>query len=534
MRHFHLRSICLYLVNILACTCVTACAAGDDKAGVSYVTGQTVSGGNENAMTVIAVEGAYPVAGETDNAEAEEPIEASQADTISLSEAGIHEECISLIEDIIEKDVENGFPSVQLAIMRDGKLVYENSWGRVNSYYPDGTRKYDSPEVTSDTLYDLASITKMAVVNYAIQKLVTDGEIDLDDKVASYLGDSFYKDVTEIPYNDGESCDLSVQQEWKASLTLKDLLKHEGGFPADPHYYDPNFDMVKLESSPDSVNILYAGNGADEETKESTIRQICRTPLLYEPGTRTLYSDVDYMILGVVVEQVTGTDLDTYFKETFCRPLGLTHLTYKPLEHGFMPDDCAATELNGNTRDGAVSIDGIRTYTLQGEVHDEKAYECMGGISGHAGLFGNAVDLARLADLMLTGSYDGTQFFSQDVIDMFTAPKSESVKKWGLGWWRQGDMERARYFGSKAGESTFGHQGWTGTTIMIDPDKRIVIAYLTNKINTPLINSKADPNKFAGSSYTSAYSGFVPEIIYTGLDKDTDVTRVLEEGGWLE
>ncbi len=526
------------LVIISAGSCIAACAMRDHgHAGhVAETAGQDVTYAalSENAavMTVITEEEAKE--GEGEDVSEAEPIEASETERMSLSEAGIHEECIALIEEIIEKDIADGFPSAQLAVMRDGKLVYENSWGKVNSYYPDGTRKEDSPEVTSDTLYDLASITKMFGVNYALQKLVTDGDIDLDDKVSKYLGDRFYEDVIEIPYEKGADSDISVQKEWKASLTLKDLLRHEGGFPADPHYFDPNFDVVTLESSPDSVNVLFAGNGADEETKASTIEQICRTPLLYEPGTKTIYSDVDYMILGVVVEQVTGCDLDTYLKETFCRPMGLTHLTYCPLDHGFSPDDCAATELNGNTRDGAISFDGIRTYTLQGEVHDEKAYDCMGGISGHAGLFGNAVDLARLADLMLTGSYGDTEFFSQDVIDMFTAPKSKSDKKWGLGWWRQGDKQRARYFGSRAGENTFGHQGWTGTLIMIDPEKKIVIAYLTNKINTPLVNSEADPNKFAGSRYTAASLGFVPEILYTGLDKDVDVVKLLEEGKWLE
>ena len=121
-------------------------------------------------------------------------------------------------------------------------------------------------------------------------------------------------------------------------------------------------------------------------------------------------------------------DLDTYLKETFCVPLGLKRITYEPLEHGFAPDDCAATELNGNTRDGAVSFDGIRTYTIQGEVHDENAYYCMGGVSGHAGLFASSTDLARLADLMLSGTAGDKEYFSQEVIDLFTSKKSDSEK----------------------------------------------------------------------------------------------------------
>ena len=91
-------------------------------------------------------------------------------------------------------------------------------------------------------------------------------------------------------------------------------------------------------------------------------------------------------------------------------------------------------------------------------------------------------------------------------------------------------MQRTKYFGTKAGENTFGHQGWTGTLIMVDPDKKIVIAYLTNKINSPV--NKKNLNKFTGSTYTSASLGFVPDIIYTGLDQEVDAEALLEGGKW--
>ena len=453
----------------------------------------------------------------------------SEPERVLPSEAGFHEEAFSYISDIIERDIEDGFTSAQLTVMRDGKLVYENAWGRVNSYRQDGTRDTESPEVTTETLYDLASLTKVFGVNYALQKLVTDGEIDLDSRVSDYLGDRFFQDVIEIEYEDGDIVDITTQREWKSSLTIRDLLMHQGGFPADPKYCNPYVDAKTQKPDPEKDNLLFAGNGADEKTKEATIEAMCRTPLLYEPGTRTVYSDVDYMLLGIIVEQVTGEDIDTYLKETFLKPMGLKHITYRPLDNGFTKNDCAATELNGNTRDGAISFDGIRTYTLQGEVHDEKAWYSMGGISGHAGLFGNATDVARLADVMLTGKHGDITFFSPEVIEEFTAAKSAEYRDWGLGWWRQGDMQRTKYFGSRAGEDTFGHQGWTGTLIMIDPEKKIVIAYLTNKINSPVADRDKNPNVFTGSSYTAATMGFVPEILYTGLDEEGDVTDELAE-----
>ena len=199
--------------------------------------------------------------------------------------------------------------------------------------------------------------------------------------------------------------------------------------------------------------------------------------------------------------------------------MGLTHITYNPLRNGFTKDDCAATELNGNTRDHLLDYPGYRTYTLQGEVHDEKAFYSMDGVSGHAGLFANASDVAKLASVMLSGGYGGNRYFSQNVIDLFTAPKMENAANWGLGWWRQGDGQRIWYFGSQAGSDTIGHQGWTGTLVMIDPQRNLVMAYLTNKINTRVTDVKKNANDFDGGWYTASTLGFVPQIF--SMDEKT-------------
>lgn len=115
-------------------------------------------------------------------------------------EEGIHPEALSLIEDLIETDIENGFTSAQLSVIRNGRLVYENAWGRTNSYLPDGTPCTDSAPVTTDTLFDLASVTKMFSVNYALQKLMTDGKVDLNAKISDFLGEEFVTETiqTEI------------------------------------------------------------------------------------------------------------------------------------------------------------------------------------------------------------------------------------------------------------------------------------------------------------------------------------------------
>lgn len=444
----------------------------------------------------------------------------------TLEDAGISEEAVKLISDIIEADIRNGFTSAQLAVIRRGRLVYENAWGSVNSYNQDGTPipEEERIPVTTDTLYDLASVTKMFGTNYALQKLVTDGALRLDAKVTDYLGPEFYEKTIRIEYTDGENADLDVQRQWKESLTIRDLLRHQGGFPADPRYFNPHLNTEKQEFDQAGTNKLFAGSGGDEATREATIDAICRTPLMYEPGTKTVYSDVDYMLLGIVIEQVTGKDLDTYLKETFLTPMGLSRITYNPLDNGFSKEDCAATELNGNTRDGAVSFPGVRTETIQGTVHDEKAYYSMGGVSGHAGLFANATDLAKLASVMLTGGYGTNRFFSRNVMDTFTAPKKEDAANWGLGWWREADFQRSWYFGTQSPSDTIGHQGWTGTMIMIDPGRDLVVAYLTNKINTPVTDKEGNPNKFNGNWYVASSLGFVPQILSIGMDtigKDT-------------
>ncbi len=439
-------------------------------------------------------------------------------------EAGIRQEALDAISGIISSDIEYGFTSAQLAVIKNGVLVYENSWGKTNSYLPDGTVKTDSPEVTNDTLYDLASVTKMFSVNYILQKLVTEGKLSPDEKVISFLGNDFADLTLDFEYdpekvNGAEpSPGIETQKKWKESLTIRDLLRHQGGFPPGPRYNNPYVDARTQEYGEGNENILFAGNDATKETREETIRSVCKTPLLYEPGTKTIYSDVDYLILGLIAEQITGKDLDTYLKETFFRPMGLSHITYNPLQNGFEKEDCAATELVGNTRDGYMSYPGIRTETIQGEVHDDMAYYSMGGVSGHAGLFSNAADLAKLASVMLTGGWGNHRFFSGNSIDTFTSPKKEDAANWGLGWWREGDDQRSWYFGSQASSRVFGHQGWTGTLVMIDPENDLVVAYLTNKINSPITDKEKDPNKFNGGWYTSSTLGFVPQILTIGMD----------------
>ena len=432
-------------------------------------------------------------------------------------QVGLDRDVLEALEQLIQSDVDNGFPSAQMAVVKNGRLVYQNAWGRVNAYLPDGTPNTASPAVTNDTLYDLASNSKMYTANYALQLLVTQGKIDLDSRIVDLLGQSFVDDTIDITFSGYENPGLEVNKQWKSELTLRDILRHQAGFPADPQYHNDAFDQHTQKPAAGVANPLFSGWDGTPATRQATLKAIFKTPLMYKPGTKTVYSDVDYMLLAFVIESVTGQPLDQYLEQNFWAPMGLDHITYNPLLNGFAPNDCAATELNGNTRDGAVHFTGLRTATIQGQVHDEKAFYAMGGISGHAGLFSNAADLAKLASVMLTGGYGQQKFFSRNVIDTFTAPKKENAANWGLGWWREADDGRCWYFGTQSSSGTIGHQGWTGTLTLIDPVENLVVVYLTNKINSPVTNKAANPNKFNGNWYTSSTLGFVAQILYQGL-----------------
>lgn len=432
-------------------------------------------------------------------------------------DVNLHEGSLDLLDKLVQNDIDEGFTSAQMAVVKDGKMVYSDAWGKTNSYLQDGTPNVNSPEVTTDTLYDLASNTKMYATNYAIQYLQAHSSafnnFSINDPITKYFPD-FANDTILINYDlaigKGAST-IETAKAWKQELCISDILQHQAGFVPDPQYHNDQYDQVTQSRKQGVENILYAIG------KENVQKAICKQPLAYEPGTNTVYSDVDYMLLGLVIEQVTGKDLDTFMKETFYTPMGLTHMTFNPLQHGFTKDDTAATELNGNTRDGVVSFKNIRTDTIQGEVHDEKAYYAMGGVSGHAGLFSNAEDLAKLAQVMLNqNGYGENTFFNANINQYFTSPKDSSAT-WGMGWWRQADLGRVWYFSVESSRNTIGHQGWTGTLTMIDPTNNLVMVYLTNKINSPVTNPSVNANTFDGNAYTASTLGFASSLLYEGL-----------------
>ncbi|WP_142427777.1 penicillin binding protein PBP4B [Enterococcus durans] len=405
------------------------------------------------------------------------------------------------IDQIVNAEIKNGFTSAQLVITKNGKIIKQFAYGNINSYNQDGSPIEDGRPVSNDTLYDLASNTKMYATNYAIQKLVSEGNLNVDQKVREIFPS----------FRDKENDKIKGKDE----LTIKEILQHQAGFPADPQYHNNNYDSSADDLSTPNANKVYT------QDRDEMLQMVIDTPLEYAPGTETKYSDVDYILLGFIVEKVSGKHLDEYMQEKYYSPLGLKHVTFNPLENGFKKDEIAATELNGNTRDGIIDFRNIRKSTIQGEVHDEKAFYSMNGISGHAGLFSNASDLAVLTQITLNrGGYEENKFFDEDTMEEFIKPK-DGDPSYGLGWRRKGSSQYSWAFSPIADSSTIGHTGWVGTLTVIDPVNNISIVLLTNTKNSPVLNKDENPNDFVGNHFLTGGYGLISTLSFDSIDNSS-------------
>ncbi|WP_269449405.1 penicillin binding protein PBP4B [Bacillus sp. SJS] len=402
-------------------------------------------------------------------------------------EAGFSSFGLKKVDKLIQDEIIQGFPGAALIVIKDGKIVKNEAYGYKKKYT--GLALLERPEkMKRDTLFDLASNTKMYAANFALQRLVSEGKINLEDKIQTYIPE-FRDQETDVIKG-------------KNTLRIIDVLHHTAGFPPDPQYHNPNV----------SKNLF-------SQDRDLTIKMISRTPLTYQPGTKNIYSDVDYMLLGTIIEKVTGKQLDEYVEKHLYKPLGLKNTVFNPLLKGFKPKDAAATELMGNTRDGVIDFPNIRKYTLQGEVHDEKAFYSMGGVSGHAGLFSNTRDMAVLLQTMLNGgSYGNQQLFSQKTAKEFVQP-SPMNPTYGLGWRLNGNESMEWMFGPYASDTAFGHTGWTGTVTILDPKYNLGIVLLTNKKHSPLADPASDSNTFQGDQFQTGKYGSVVTAVYEAMLK---------------
>ncbi|KYZ76035.1 hypothetical protein AXX12_06220 [Anaerosporomusa subterranea] len=387
------------------------------------------------------------------------------------TKVGFSAEKLAKVDSLINKEIAEGFPGAVLLIAKNGQIVKQKAYGYQQKY--DGDRLLPNPPpMTVDTLFDLASNTKMFAVNLALQKLVSEGRVQIDDPVAKYISD--------------------FRGDGREAITLRQVITHSAGFAPEVHFFDPKQKEKGLYSRDQAV----------------TRALLPKIPLAYRPGEKTVYSDTDYIILGFVIEAVSGHSLDSYVETEIYQPLGLNHILYNPIAKGFRPDRFAATERLGNSRDGRVNFPGIRRHTLKGEVHDEKAFYSLGGVSGHAGLFSQAYDLAVLGQTLLNGGgYGSYRLCNFATLQQFTKPSDQDLH-YGLGW----DKNNIWEFGPYASEQTIGHTGWTGTVTLIDPKHDLVVILLTNKIHAPV--SAEDRDRFTTAKFETGKYGSIMALIY--------------------
>lgn len=436
--------------------------------------------------------------------------------SINVNAQDSSNEMFNLIDKIIEAEIDYGLSGAQLVVMHEGEIVKQNSYGYTNSYknvYDENgasilgeyevIERSDRNPVTHDTLFDLASNTKMYAGNYAIQYLISRGEVSLDTKVNEIF--------PEYKYN-------GIGVDGQSELTIGHLLRHDSGFIASPKYHDNTF-KGNLGNKEGEENWLYT------QDPNEILEKLLLTPLEYMPGEKVRYSDVDFMLIGKIVEEVSGMSFDKFLKDKIYAPLQLNNITFNPLDNGFDKNDTTSSELHGNTRGGRVLFNNYLSEVVTGVVHDEKAFYTFKGIAGHAGLFGSATDIASLANLMLEGGKrDNVEYFSQETIDDFSvgSPLNDT---YAYGWRRQGANNAYGWaFSNYADENTLGHTGWTGTITQIDPVNNVVIALFTNARNSPIMGP--DKNDFFTKAFRTNDYGTITTLVYEGLNLGSDIDAV--------
>ena len=383
----------------------------------------------------------------------------------------------------IRQDVENGFPGAVLLVIKDGEIVKHDAYGYALRYDENQQLLDDPVPMTTSTAFDLASNTKMFATTLALMKLVADGKLDVSDPIHTY-----------VPEYRGDGRD---------TRRITDLLTHQSGYAPEVKFFTPD-------------NSLGPGFYSQDKTRTSELL-LQKVPFINGRAARTTYSDTNFMLLGLIIERVTGMTLDEYCETQIYRPLGLTHTQFVPLRKGADKRAFAATEINGNTRNGTIDFPNIRKNTLQGEVHDEKAFYSMDGVSGHAGLFSTAGEIAVLMQVLINrGGYDGVHLFDGDIMQSFIKPGPDT-SEFGLGWKRAGNGHNQWHFGPYASDNAFGHTGWTGTVTVIDPDLDLGIVLLTNARHSPIKQDLTGMPYFTGPRHESGKYGSIVTLVYEAV-----------------
>jgi len=311
------------------------------------------------------------------------------------------------------------FPGAVLAVGQHGRLLALKSFGRIDS-------SADAPPMPVDAIFDLASLTKVIGTTTAAEILYDRHRLDLDAPVVRYL-----PEFGGTPGHD--------------RITVRNLLTHSSG----------------LQSAD--------GLWRNAKDRQDLLRQIYATPMLTPPGTVFAYRDTNIILLGEIVQRLSGQPLDRFLAREIFGPLGMK-------DTGFRPSSALLPRIAPTEQD-----DNFRHMLVRGVVHDENSY-VMGGVAGHAGLFSTARDLSTLAQLYLNhGSYRGKRLIKASTIALFETPQIiPPGSSRALGW----DMPSPGGFtGPLASPHAIIHTGFTGTSIYIDPDRDAFVVLLTNRVN---------------------------------------------------
>jgi CubicO group peptidase (beta-lactamase class C family) len=336
---------------------------------------------------------------------------------------------------LLERGTREGvFPGAVLQVRREGEVLCEAAVGRTRT---------DAPglPVRASTFFDMASVSKVAGTTAVAMRYLQAGRMTLDDRVAAY-----------VPGLEGD----------KAEITLRHLLTHTSGLPAWKGLFEPLLPLAREKRF--------------AEARAELVRAAARQGLESAPGTRSVYSDLGFILLGAALEAMGGARLDALWRREVAGPLGLTETFYIDLAGPRPEGEFAATERCA-----------WRGEVLEAVVHDENTY-VSGGIAGHAGLFSTARGVGEIASALLAAQAGRSAWLSQETVRAFWRPDPFGIgASYAHGW----DTPSAE--GSQSGTrlaGAFGHTGYTGTSLWIQPSRRLAIVLLTNRVHPTRENAR--------------------------------------------
>ncbi|GAA4784092.1 hypothetical protein GCM10023231_09700 [Olivibacter ginsenosidimutans] len=345
-------------------------------------------------------------------------------------------------------------PGAVVMVVKNGEIIFEQGYGF-------HTYTNDVPTRTAD-IFDMASVSKITATTLAVMRLEEQKKIDLNETIGHYL--------------------LQARHTNKEHIKLRDVMLHQAGFiPYIPFYRHLNPDDLSRDSS-----AAYNVKLADGRYLRSNYYQDVMWPemlqsKLQSPG-KYVYSDISMYVMKEVVEQQSSEPIQHYVQEQFYQPLGMYHTGYNPRLR-FLKDQIVPTENDTSFRD----------TLLQGYVHDQGA-AMANGVAGHAGIFSTANDLAIYAQMLLNkGTYGGEIYFSQATVDEYTS-KQSTVSRRGFGFDRKDPDPKKEYPSKLASPATFGHTGYTGTCIWIDPEHQLTYIFLSNRVHPFVTDKLSDMN----------------------------------------